>query len=357
MQLDKNNPNPLNLLFIKHKDFNARTVVNDLDILKDTYSVKMYEVNTAKGLSFFTALIAEFFYLLFNIYRYKIVFIWFADYHSFLPVFFAKLSGKFSAVNIGGYDADEILIGEPKSLKAKFRKFCVKYTVKNCTKLFAVSDVIKSYLAQAVPPAKCETIYCCVNTTNFNADDNTVKKENLIITVGGGGEFIKEAERKRLDYFISLGEEFTKRYPEYNARFYLIGHDEGTPVYNWLKNLIKSDAIELKPMTRSVNELTDYYRRAAVYMQLSYYEAFGIAQIEAMLYGCIPVSNAGGAIPEIIGETGFIIKDYDTEKYIGIIKEILDGKHERLRDDARKRVLEKFTLEARKEKLLDSLPH
>lgn len=344
------------LLFIKHKDFNARTVINDIDILKDRYSIRMYEVNTSKGLGFFAALIREFYYLLFFIYRYKVVFIWFADYHSFLPVLFAKLTGKFSAVNIGGYDADEILIGEAKSIKSKFRKFCVKYTVKNCTKLFAVSDVIKSYLEMAVTPGKCKTIYCCVNTDSFKTGDSQLKKENLVITVGGGGEYVKEAERKRLDYFIELGEEFTKRCPEYYAQFYLIGHNEGIPVYNYLKKLIHSPNIELKPMTGSVSEIADYYKRASIYMQLSYYEAFGIAQAEAMLYGCIPVSNPGGAIPEVVGDAGFLVKDYDTEKYISIIREIFDGKHEQLRDKARRRVSENFTLQVRREKLLKALP-
>jgi glycosyltransferase involved in cell wall biosynthesis len=344
------------LLFIKHKYFNARTVDNDIEILRDAYDIKMYEVNTTKGFGFFTALFKQFFFLIFNIYKYRIVFIWFADYHSFLPVFFAKLSGGFSAVNIGGYDADEILTGKPKSLKTRFRKFCVKYTVKKCTRLFPVSDVIKSYLESVVPEGKCETIYCCVNTDKFSEEEKIGKKENLVITVGGGGEFVKEAKRKRLDFFISLGEEFNKRYPKYKAKFYLIGHNEGTNTYTYLKELIKSASIEIKPMTKSIDELVSYYRRASIYMQLSYYEAFGIAQIEAMLYGCIPVSNPGGAVPEIIGDAGFIIKDYDIEKYISAIKEILDGKRENLRNKARERVLEKFTLRARKEKLLNALP-
>jgi glycosyltransferase involved in cell wall biosynthesis len=343
------------LLFIKHKDFNARTVDNDIKILKDGFRVKMYEVNTTKGAKFFTALIREFFYLLFYIYSYKVIFIWFADYHSLLPVFFSKLFGKFSAVNIGGYDADEILIGEPKSLKERFRKFCVKYSVKNCTKLFPVSDVVKSYLLRVVSADKCETMYCCVNTEILGSEENIPQKENLIITIGGGGEFVKEAQRKRLDYFIEIGDEFNKRFPEYNSKFYLIGHNEGSNTYNYLRGLIKSHNIELKPMTKSIDELAGYYRKASVYMQLSYYEAFGIAQIEAMLYGCIPVSNSGGAIPEIVGDAGFVIKEYDREVYLRIIKEILDRKHEGLRLKTRKRVLENFTLKTRREKLLKAL--
>jgi glycosyltransferase involved in cell wall biosynthesis len=233
----------------------------------------------------------------------------------------------------------------------------VKYSVKYCSNLFPFSDVIKSYLEQAVSPDKCETIYCCINTGIFKPEEQLPNKENLIITIGGGGEFIKEAQRKRLDYFIDIGEEFNKRFPGYNAKFYLVGHNEGTNTYNYLRGLIKSPNVELKPVTKSIQEITGYYKRASVYMQLSYYEAFGIAQIEAMLYGCIPVSYSGGAIPEIVGNAGFIINNYDKEEYLRIIKEILDGKHEVLRYLTRKRVLENFTIEARKAKLLNALPH
>lgn len=340
------------LLFIKHKGFNARTVENDVSILAEKFSVKMYEVNTSKGIGFFTAFLKEWFWLLFNIYRYKVIFIWFADYHSLLPVFFSKLFGKYCVINIGGYDADEILHSAPKGLKEKFRKFCVVYSVKNCSKLLPVSDVINSYLQQAVPADKCETVYCCVDTVKFPPAETIPQKENIIVTVGGGGEFIKEAKRKRLDFFIELGSEFSKRYPEYSAKFIAVGHNIDTETYKYLSGLINSANVQLKPATKTVDELISYYINASVYMQLSFYEAFGIAQVEAMLYGCIPVSNPGGAIAEVIGDAGFTVKDYNIDEYIRIIKEILDKKHEELRIKARNRAVENFSLESRRNKLL-----
>ncbi len=343
------------LLFIKHKSFNARTVENDVSILSVKFRVKMYEVNTTKGMGFFFAFLKEFFYLLFNIYRFKVIFIWFADYHSLLPVFFAKLTGKISIINIGGYDADEILLGSPTSFKEKFRKFCVVCSVKNAARLLPVSNVIKSYLEKVVSPEKCETVYCCIDTKLFPPPAEIPQKENLIVTVGGGGKFIKEAKRKRLDFFIELGEEFNKRHSEYNAKFFAIGHNSDTNSYRFLSEMIKCKNIELRPATNTIEELISYYNKSSIYMQLSYYEAFGIAQAEAMLYGCIPVSNPGGAIAEVIGDAGFIVKDYNTNEYISIIKDILDKKHEGLRKKAQKRTVDNFSLIARKIKLMDIL--
>jgi glycosyltransferase involved in cell wall biosynthesis len=345
----------VNLLFIKHKNFNARTVENDVQILEEDFSVNMYEVNTGKSIGFFFALIKEFYYLLFILPKHKIVFIWFADYHSLLPVFFCRLYGKKVVINIGGYDADEILIGNPVSLKEKFRKFCVSYSVRHADLLLPVSNVIKKYLETAVSREKCITAFCCIDTKKFQVSENINEKENLVITVGGGGEFEKEAIRKRLDYFIELGNEFNKRYPQYNTKFYAIGHNKNSSTYNYLAKLIESSGVKVKPMTNSIEELIEYYKKASVYMQLSYYEAFGIAQIEAMLYGCIPVSNNGGAIADVVADAGFIIENYDNEKYLLTIKNILEKKHESLREKAKQRVLENFTIEVRRNTILPAL--
>lgn len=343
------------LLFIKHRDFNARTVENDLAILQSEYIVKINEVNTVKGLYFFAALFTQFFYLLFNIYRFKLIYIWFADYHSLLPVFFSGFFGKKSVVNIGGYDADEILTGSPRSLKERFRRFCVRYTVKNASMLLPVSDSIREYLTQFVSPDKCETMYCCIDTEIFQPPEVIPQKENLVITVGGGGSFVKEALRKKLDFFIELGGRFNMVHPEYNARFFAIGHNPGTATYEFLCKLITSPNVVLMPSTKTTGELIDYYKRASVYTQLSLYEAFGIAQVEAMLYGCIPVSNPGGAIAEVVGDAGFLINNYDMNEYILKIKEIFDKKHDELRNKAKVRVISNFSLEHRRKKLLNSV--
>ena len=221
--------------------------------------------------------------------------------------------------------------------------------MKNATKLLPVSDFLKEYLLPVVNESRCVTAYCCVDPRYFGKA--SAEKENIIMTVGGGGQFIKEALRKRLDLFIELGNEFNQKYPEYNAKFYLIGHDKESVCYNYLLPLIKSANVELKPMTKTTDELDEYYRKASIYLQLSYWESFGIAQIEAMINRCIPIGNDGGAVHEVIANAGFIIKDYDKELYIKTIKDILDKKFENLREAAKQHVLNNFTLVKRKETL------
>lgn len=342
------------ILFIKNKNCNARWIDNDLEILKSHYDVVLMDVNTVKGISFIIALINQLFILIFSIHKYQIIYIWFADYHSFIPILLSKIYHKKSAVVIGGYDADEILINPASSLKQKLRKFCVKYTVKNCSLLLPVSNIVKKYLTNYISQDNCTVLYNCINENLFSVK-TIPTKENLIITVGGGGSFIKEAKRKKLDFFLELGNEFNETYPKYNAKFLAIGHNKDSKTYKYLQNFVKSKNVQIKPLIADLDQLKNYFISASIYMQLSLYESFGIAQAEAMIYGCIPISNPGGAIPEVVGDSGFLVDNYNRIEYIRIIKEVLDKKHENLRYIASKRVYSIFSFKTRKNNLIKNI--
>ncbi|MGH2574217.1 MAG: glycosyltransferase family 4 protein, partial [Ignavibacteria bacterium] len=201
--------------------------------------------------------------------------------------------------------------------------------------------------------SKVEVAYCCVNPDEFEHTQE-FQKENLILTVGGGG-FLFETKRKKLDFFIEVGNYFSEKFPDYNAKFILIGHNEDTETYNYLKTFVKSSNIEILPVINDSYELKSYYQRAKVYCQFSEYESFGIAVIEAMLNKVIPIVYNGGAMPEVVGSTGIIIKDFNISNTADIIKDILDGKYEKLREMAKERVINNFTLQKRKEILFKHL--
>jgi hypothetical protein len=70
-------------------------VKTDFEILSEMHSVKPYQFKPVKGL-LKTAwqMLLQLLFLLLNIWKFDAVFIWFADYHSFLPVLFAKTDWK-----------------------------------------------------------------------------------------------------------------------------------------------------------------------------------------------------------------------------------------------------------------------
>jgi glycosyltransferase involved in cell wall biosynthesis len=55
-------------------------------------------------------------------------------------------------------------------------------------------------------------------------------------------------------------------------------------------------------------------KTAKVYCQLSYTESFCVAVLEAMACGCIPVVTDRDALPEVVGDVGFIVPYGDVEK-------------------------------------------
>jgi glycosyltransferase involved in cell wall biosynthesis len=54
-------------------------------------------------------------------------------------------------------------------------------------------------------------------------------------------------------------------------------------------------------------ELEALYRSAAVYVQPSAHEGFGLSVAEGMLAGCVPVVSDRGSLPEVVGDTGVVV--------------------------------------------------
>jgi glycosyltransferase involved in cell wall biosynthesis len=92
--------------------------------------------------------------------------------------------------------------------------------------------------------------------------------------------------------------------------------------------------------------LTNYYRRASVYVQASAHEGFGLAVAEAMLAGCLPVTTAVGSLPEVVGETGVFVAPTPAAIAAGAQTALNLPPIARAR--ARERILTEFPLEKRR---------
>jgi glycosyltransferase involved in cell wall biosynthesis len=101
----------------------------------------------------------------------------------------------------------------------------------------------------------------------------------------------------------------------------------------------------------SDDDLHATYRRAAVYVQASRHEGFGLAVAEAMLAGCVPVVMNVTAMPEVVGDAGVLIESQEPEKVAEGIRRALD-----LGPDAaahaRERILTEFPMERRRDGIL-----
>lgn len=267
-------------------------VKTDFEILASENEVTQYQYKPVKGMSGnVIQILKQLFFLVFNIWKFDAIFIWFADYHSFLPVLFAKILGKKSFVVIGGYDVARIPSLNYGGLLSKPRGFCTVHSMKYCTMNLTVSKYVDRKVKWIAKNATTKMIYNCVNIKSTVHTET--EREDLVITVG-----LINSERafylKGIDTFF----EVAKLLPEY--RFLVIGVDKAeihTPLLNTSLNLEFVGPVKHE-------ELERYYRRAKVYCQFSRSESFGVSIVEAMFFGCTPIVTKEGGMPEVVGEKG-----------------------------------------------------
>jgi glycosyltransferase involved in cell wall biosynthesis len=100
----------------------------------------------------------------------------------------------------------------------------------------------------------------------------------------------------------------------------------------------------------SDEELARLYGEAEVAVVPSLYEGFSLPAIEAMSCGVAVVGTTGGAIPEVVGqsgETGLLVEPNNPDALVGAIRTLLDDAalRERLGAAGRERVMQRFTWE------------
>ena len=332
---------PKTLLFIKKS--NSKFVTRDEKILMGKYSVKSFKFGDKSGLAIFPNFLEILIWLLKNIWKSDIIFSWFCDYHSLLPVIFGKIFNKKIVIVIGGFDAAKV---DPISYGAhqdRFRSFIIGKCSNLATILLPVSKNTERELFQNTnirDKEKSKVIYNGVNTNNFKNIKN-INKTNSVITVSGINE--TSIKRKGLRLFVKAAEYFP------DNKFYLIGnHKPGALSLlgdQLPKNLIITGRV-------SDARLAELMYQAKVYVQASVHEGFGVSMAEAMYCQCIPVVSKRTAIPEVVGDTGYYLDSLTVNELVDKIRFGLNDKNGR---KARQRIIDNYTLKIRRKNLLKIL--
>jgi glycosyltransferase involved in cell wall biosynthesis len=351
------------ILFIKKYSANPKFMTNDFEILSEKYDVILNNVKTTNNIFIIFTLIKEFFYLLFNIWRYKAVYIWFADYHSFLPVLFARLAGKKSVICAGGYECTyipEINCGvfTNVSFSKRIRAFCVTYSLKKCSLILPVDeslientnnyiysdipgksplrDGIKNFIPDIKTPM--ETLYLGYHTDVFKRTVDSPKANTVI----SAGLIVNDDEYRRKGFDILVRAAGVMK----DVKFVLIGLNE--------EFCSKLAALNLKNIELhnivSYDKLIEEYSKAKVFAQISMFEGMPSTICEAMMCECIPVGSDVNGIPNIIGNTGILVHKKSSEEVIKSLYEALALGDENGKK-ARQRIIENFSLEKRKIRL------
>jgi glycosyltransferase involved in cell wall biosynthesis len=332
-------------------------VREDDHILSAHFSVEKYHYKASKKpIHFATEMIRQFVYCLFNTYRFDILYIWFSDYHSFIPALFGRLFGKKVVVVVGGQDAVSIpQIAYGVFYKKNLRYALARLSYKLANLILPVDQsLIKGRNFYADPTGmgyavgvkhyagnvKADFI---VLPTGYDASNwrsiETINRENAVITIATANTQ-QTYVLKGLDMFV----EMARMLPQ--TSFTLIG----------LGNELAAYVETIKPQNLNIvgfvpnEQLPEWLSAHKVFAQLSLSEGLPNTLCEAMLCECIPVGTNVNGIPAAIGETGFIVFKND----------IYEAKHaieSALNDDtnkgiqARNRIIQLFPKKQRHDKL------
>ncbi len=319
-------------------------IKGDIEILSERYFVSKYRVNNSSPLILALSLIKLSAFLLLSIYKFKIIFIWFADYHSFLPVLAGKIFGKKTVLVAGGYDVCREKKYNYGSFVNPLRGFMAIYSIKNATICLAVSENVRRIIHSIAPNSNCTVLYNGVSLSPENvktASESSVKKEGVLCVSVVSSE--QSFYIKGVDRYISAARELK------NIQFTLVGADR-----TFIQKLIPDIPFNLTIAGKVDHSQTiNYYVKSKVYCQFSRRESFCLALAESMMFHCTPVISNVGGMPEVVGDNGIITSDYSPVVLANAITSALEN--EENGDKCASRIEALFMYNTRKQKLLQLL--
>ncbi|GIV70498.1 MAG: hypothetical protein KatS3mg087_2071 [Patescibacteria group bacterium] len=275
-----------------------------------------------------------------------LVFAWFGAFHALLPFLLAKLLRKPCVVVASGYDVANEPTIQYGNMRPGLRRWIGKWVFQLADRVLPVSQFTACETATnaGVAQRKIWVIPHGVSMPDNSILDEDAHRQPFILTVGGISEL--NLERKGLLNFARLAALF----PDHI--FLIIGPIQEINALRRLQEIAPSNLFI--PGALAYDELRRFMQTVSVYVQLSHYESFCMALAEAMLAGCIPVVVNRGALPEVVGDAGFVVPYNDLQQIAQALQKAL-ASDSCARKRASQRIARNFSLEARAESLLEVL--
>jgi len=270
--------------------------------------------------------------------RADVVFGWFASWHTFAALTLARLMRKPSVLVIGGFDTARMPEIGYGAQRPGPRRWFTRRTIAMATRLVTNSRYSQREIEAnlGLGPERVTLVHHGV-PDYFGPAAPTARHDRMALSVGV--VYRGNLERKGQRPFVVAAREL----PE--VEFVLAGR--------WT-----DDAVEELRAVAGANvtftgylddaALDAYFVRAAVYVQPSRHEGFGLSVAEAMLARCVPVVTDAGALLEVAGDTGVVIASPEPHEIARGIRRALELGPE-AGERARERILEHFPYETRRD--------
>jgi len=332
-------------------------VSRDQEIIKSEYILKAFEFYADSKWTLFRMFIKQFFFLVKQDKSSSVIVCQFAGFHSVLPVWFSKISGKKILIITGGTDC----VSFPSINYGNYRggplKNATVYSLKNATRISSIHEALlfskntffireeeslqgyKHYIPDIKTPD--EIIYNGYDGERWYRDQSVLRDEIIFLT-GVGKYYEKIQYLKGFDMIIQCAAACPA------AKFVILGVNEDE------KPEVFSDNVLFYPV-QNREALLIWYNKATFYFQLSISEGFPNALCESMLCECIPIVSGVSSMPEIVEGSGFVVKKRSVEDLNAIVNKVLALKadeKENLSKRSRTAILSKYSLKNRRDKLL-----
>lgn len=330
-------------------------VRKDLDILKQDFLVREFFFRTKVKWKIPFSFLQQFRYLMIRGWSADYLMCFFAGYHSFLPVLFGRLTGKKTVIFLGGADCFRY----PEFNYGHLSKPSLAWF--NCTSarwahlllpvdeslMYAESDYFKPAMKQGIR-------YFCKNlkTPHFSIplEYDTKMFRNL-------------TEHKPPTSFITVGFNFAGSAYVRKGVDILIEAAEKLPGCSFTVQGISADKVKVAypanvTFTSPVpyEDLPSLYSAHRFCLQLSIAEGFPSAICEAMLCECVPIGSNVAAIPEIVGDCGFLLQHRNVDELVALIKSAVERNDlAELGVRSRERICTKYNMGKRRKQIIDQL--
>ena len=263
---------------------------------------------------------------------------WFASWHALAPALASRLRARPFVVVVGGYDTACLPGIEYGHQRGGFKALVARAVMALATRVVAISPfTVREARALGVPASRLVLVPLGLDPARYAS--GVAREPDLVITTGGVNR--SNLTRKGLESFVRAA----ALLPE--LRFVVIG--------GWSDDAIEHLRAIAGPNVAFTGRVPHedkvrWMSRAAIAVQASQHEAFGLSLAEGMLCGCVPVVTDAGALPWVAGGTGAVVSTQEPRSIAEGVRAALALGPAAGRA-ARERVLAEFTVEARTARL------